>query len=210
MGPEVMERIFDPFYTTKEVGKGTGLGLCTVYGIIRSHGGHIQCESAPGRGTVFKIYLPAQEGAIDHPEQDAGEAGPSLRGSETILLVDDDEPLLQLGARMLGANGYTVFEARRGEEALERFQTDPEKLDLVILDLGMPGMGGLRCLKEMMALRPSAKVIVASGYSSLSHMESALAAGAAGFVAKPYRKADLLAAVREVLDGRPAPGRGAA
>jgi DNA-binding NtrC family response regulator len=114
---------------------------------------------------------------------------------------------MQLGARMLESHGYTVRQARSGEEALELFSPAPQRVDLVVLDLGMPGMGGLKCLKEMIALEPKAKVLVASGYSSLGHMETALAAGAAGFVAKPYRKSDLLTSVREILDGRPLSSR---
>jgi CheY-like chemotaxis protein len=207
MDSRTQEQIFDPFFTTKEVGKGTGLGLAMVYGIVQGHGGQVFCDSLPGRGTTFSIYLPvaAEQTAAAGK---AGAAGARPRGNgEGVLLVDDEGMLRALGERLLGAAGYKVRVAGSGEEALLALEDPACPVDLVVLDLGMPGMGGLKCLKEMIALEPKAKVLVASGYSSLGHMETALAAGAAGFVAKPYRKSDLLTSVREILDGRPLSSR---
>ena len=201
MDQATQEKIFDPFFTTKEVGKGTGLGLSTVFGLVKGHGGHLHCHSEPGLGTTFKIYLPV------HQDQTAP-AGPAsaidqekLRGKERILLVDDEKALRDLGGQALEAMGYQVLTAASGEEALKIFQDQGSAVDLVVLDLGMPGMGGHKCLQRVLELNPKAKVLIASGYSADDQVKESLKAGAAGFVAKPFRRADLLVTVRKVLDG---------
>ena len=196
-----LERIFDPFFTTKAVGSGTGLGLSMVHGIVLSHGGHIECDSRPGQGTTFSIYLPAQPPT---PAPETLERPRSvLKGAgETILLVDDEEPLRRLGQRFLSDVGYKVLEAGNGEEALAVYRRQGGQIDLVILDLGMPGMGGRKALKEMLALDPRARVIIASGYSADGQVKDALAAGARGYVAKPFRRAEMLEKVRAVLERR--------
>ena len=199
-GPD-LEHIFDPFFTTKAVGQGTGLGLSTVYGIVRNHGGHVYCYSEIDLGTTFKVYLPVQP-TLDQ----AGQMEPALPeqlfwGEETVLVVDDEPALRELASRTLQGMGHRVLTAASGEEALALYQARGQEIDLVLMDLGMPGMGGHKCLKEILTLDPAAKVVIASGYSANGQVKASLESGAAGYVAKPYRKADLLTTVRGVLDG---------
>ena len=201
MSQEVLAQIFDPFFTTKAAGKGTGLGLSTVYGIVKSHGGFINCASQPGQGSSFKVYFPALQ-APDNAREVSGEAKAEeiAGGSETILMVDDEEPLRKLGSRLLSRKGYRVITANSGEEALEEYRKNPSGIDLVVLDLSMPGMGGWACLRELLDLDPEAKVLVASGYSSEGVLGDALQAGAAGYIAKPFQLAKMMESIRRVLD----------
>ena len=196
---EAIEKIFDPFYTTKEIGKGTGLGLASVYGIVKGHGGHITCLSEVGQGTFFKIYLPAVK-EIDTEHDNGSDALDYQRGTETILLVDDEQAIMDFASRALRQFGYSVLTAASGEEALEICSTGIGQIDLIILDLGMPGMGGLNCLHRIVQLNSEAKVLIASGYSSDGRIEEALKAGAAGYVGKPYQLSELLGKVRTVFD----------
>ena len=196
-----VERIYEPFFTTKGVGQGTGLGLSAVYGIVKSHGGVIVCDSQPGKGTAFSIYFPAS------PLQDilrataaSGVEEEEVRGQETILLVDDEKAILEAARDVLEEMGFTIMTAGSGEEAVALFQENRDRFDLVILDLGMPGMGGQRCLEELLRIEPGLKVIIASGYSADGQSRAALAAGAKGFISKPYRLSDLLKMVRDVLN----------
>jgi PAS domain S-box-containing protein len=201
MDKHTRERIFEPFYTTKEIGKGTGLGLASAYGIVKSHGGHMHCYSEVGMGTSFKIYLPAfEQWASSDQDESAPVPGDAPTGTETILVVDDEDALRGLGARTLKSKGYQVLTATSGEEALEIYREKGEQLDLVIMDLGMPGMGGHKALKAIMELNPRAKVVIASGYLANGQVKASLESGAAGYVAKPFRRSDLLATVRSVLD----------
>ena len=199
MDSETREHIFEPFYTTREIGRGTGLGLASAYGIVDSHGGHITCDSEVGRGTVFKVYLPALEGAGPAVEDEDRNAPHG--GEETILLVDDEVAVRDFAAQALTRFGYNILTASTGEEALEIYAEKSDNIDLVILDIGMPGMGGHRCFREIVDLDPSARVIIASGYSATGQLRETLAAGAAGYVPKPYQLQELLDKVREVLDG---------
>lgn len=203
MSPETVERVFEPFFTTKEVGQGTGLGLSTVYGIIKAHGGHISCYSEPDLGTTFKIYIPA----VESPE--VTKAVPVERpkplmpgGEETVLLVDDEKAVLETAQEILMEKGYQTLTADSGESALEIFEDRHQDIDLVILDLGMPGMGGVNCLKELLRHDPETKVIIASGYSINGQAQEAIEKGAKAFISKPYLLADLLKAVRDVIDTR--------
>jgi PAS domain S-box-containing protein len=201
MDKNTLEHIFEPFFTTKEVGKGTGLGLASTFGIVKSHGGHITCFSEPGQGTVFKIYIPSLE-AADQLAGTSREDGDAVKGgNETILLVDDEEALRETGSRILSTMGYQALTASNGEEALATYRSRQGEIDLVVLDIGMPGMGGHRCLQEILAISPNAKVIIASGYSPGLQLKETLAAGAIGYIAKPFGKDDLLKKVRSVLDG---------
>jgi CheY-like chemotaxis protein len=204
MDSRTQEQIFDPFFSTKEVGKGTGLGLAMVYGIVQGHGGQVFCDSLPGRGTTFSIYLPvaAEQTAAAGK---AGAAGARPRGNgEGVLLVDDEGMLRALGERLLGAAGYKVRVAGSGEEALLALEDPACPVDLVVLDLGMPGMGGLKCLERILARDPGARVVIASGYAADGPVRQALTLGAAGFVAKPYGRTELLTTVRQTL-GSPRP-----
>ncbi len=198
MDEETREHIFEPFFTTKDPGEGTGLGLAMVYGIVKQHGGYIVCYSEPGEGTTFKIYLPALEG----PPL-SRQIFPSITpagGSETILLVDDEELVRDLGARILTRAGYTVLTATNGKEALEVYRNQKNRIALVLLDLIMPEMGGKQCLEELLEINPGAKVLIASGYSPNSLTKETTEVGARGFVSKPYDIRQLLETVREVLD----------
>jgi CheY-like chemotaxis protein len=200
MDEATQSRIFEPFFTTKPPGEGTGLGLSTAYGIVTSHGGHVQCRSKPGQGTTFSIIFPVA-GAKDQqpPGQAVAQAG-DLRGSETILLVDDEKPILDSCREALENFGYRVLTASRGEEALEIFLRAPRSIGLVILDLNMPGMGGLDCIKAMLSADPRAKVMVATGYTEVGVSAAILEMGGLGLIPKPYRFTDLLATIRNVLD----------
>ncbi len=198
MDKYVLEHIFEPFYTTKELGKGTGLGLAMVYGIVKSHGGHVECYSEPGVGTRFKLYFPA----IDAEEKAvvaSTQVTPAL-GTETILLVDDDEQIRELAKRLLSGAGYKVLTAGNGKEALHVYRTRRDEISLVILDLLMPEMGGKQCLEELMQIDPHAKVLIASGYSLDNATAKTLERGARGFVGKPYHVKEFIRTVRQVLD----------
>ncbi|MGO9572189.1 MAG: PAS domain S-box protein, partial [Desulfomonilaceae bacterium] len=200
MDRETLEHIFEPFYTTKRPGEGTGLGLAMVYGIVKQHRGHIACYSEPHVGTTFRIYFPA---LISESESKTEEAlvKPILRGgSETILLVDDEQLIRDLGERILTRSGYSVLTAPNGREALEVYRTSQKDISLVILDLIMPDMGGKQCLEEILKIDPQAKVLIASGYSANGPTREALTAGAKGFVNKPYDMRKFLTTVRQVLN----------
>jgi two-component system cell cycle sensor histidine kinase/response regulator CckA len=201
MDRETLERIFEPFYTTKGVGSGIGLGLAIVYGIVQSHHGLILCESSRDTGTTFRVYLPVPDRKGAAPEKETRKKG-DYRGAETIIIVDDEPDILDIGQNTLEQFGYTVLMARSGEEAVEVYSRHGNRIDLVILDLGMPGMGGEKCLQELLCMNPSVKVLIASGYASTQTVQSILEAGATGFMAKPYRLEDMLKKVREVLDGQ--------
>jgi PAS domain S-box-containing protein len=203
MDDEVLKNIFTPFFTTKPLGQGTGLGLAMVYGIVREHGGQVFCDSLPGHGTVFSLYLPVFEGRDSTVAVESDIILGALGGHETIMLVDDEMGILEVTSEVLRSSGYQVTTARSGEEALEIFQASPETFDLVILDVGMPGMGGLRCMQELIRRRPDVAVLVASGYSSVAQPGELLEYGAAGYIAKPYRFAELLKTMRETLDLAP-------
>jgi CheY-like chemotaxis protein len=196
---ETLKHIFEPFFTTKEAGHGTGLGLAMVYGIVRNHGGFIKCSSSPGRGASFRIYLPAIE------TEDSVVPGRAIEvpkgGTESILLVDDEQPVRELGAKILAAFGYSVTTASNGEEALEIYRQEGEKIDMVILDMIMPGIGGLKCLKELMEINDQVKVLISSGFSSGGTTREVVGAGAQGLIRKPYTVNQLLRVVRATLTG---------
>jgi PAS domain S-box-containing protein len=199
MDQETVQHIFEPFFTTKEIGKGTGLGLASVYGIVKSYGGYILCESALGQGTAFKIYLPVVEEKEARGEKGVEEAL-LTGGAETILVVDDEAAVRDLTVQILQRHGYQVFAADCGEAALDFLQTRPGGIELVLLDLGMPGMGGLNCLRELVRIDSSVRVLIASGYSENGPAKEGLESGAVGYIGKPYRLKDLLDKVRTVLD----------
>jgi two-component system cell cycle sensor histidine kinase/response regulator CckA len=198
MDEKTLKKIFDPFYTTKGLAEGTGLGLAMVYGIVKSHGGHIECVSGLGLGTSFKIYFPALDGE-PLAEKTTREERPG-GGSETILLVDDDEIVRDVGEATLTRFGYTVRTAADGNMALERYRREHQRIDLVILDLVMPKMSGKKCLEALIKINPAAKVIIASGYSESEHRAGLIQSGAKGFVGKPYAANKLLSVIREVLE----------
>ncbi len=196
---EVLDHIFEPFYTTKGMGRGTGLGLAVTYGIVKQHGGYIECESTVGEGSTFRVYLPALD-------EDAAQVGACQRpaiqiGTETVLLVDDEDLIRDLARTILVRAGYEVITATNGREALELYKTEANRVSLIILDLIMPEMGGAECLDELLRIDPGAKVLIASGYSADNPTSAELELSAKGFVWKPYNVKQFLDAVRHALDG---------
>ena len=198
MDKDTLQHIFEPFYTTKELGRGTGLGLAMVYGIVKQHGGHIDCYSVVGKGTTFKIYFPAIP-SVDVTDVEESVIVPAF-GTETVLMVDDEDHVRGLGERILKKSGYTVLSAANGEEALAVYSQQKEQISLVILDLIMPSMGGRDCLQELITIDPTVKVLIASGYAADETTRECIRLGAKGFVAKPYRLKELLKQVRKALD----------
>ena len=204
ISPETAKHIFEPFFTTKEVGQGSGLGLAMVYGIIKNHQGHITCHSEPGRGTVFSIFLPASDqvtaaAVVAAPASSDQEIEP---GRGDILVVDDEEWIRDMASKMLSRFGYSVRTAPDGETALDLYQSEDGRPDLVLLDLGMPGMGGLKCLQKLKTMDPEARVIVASGYSIDEESREIIQADASHFLHKPYQAKELMEAVRKVVGVR--------
>ena len=199
MDEETQRHIYDPFFTTKDLGKGTGLGLSVAYGIIANHHGFISCRSKPGEGTTFTFFLPALDQPTDTSTSPAPPVAEIRGGSEQILCVDDDEHILAWEGSILGKKGYRVLTAASGEEALRRY---PESApDLVILDMDMPGMGGYQCLLELRAMDPEVTVMIASGYSSGFLPGDLLDQGALVVLPKPFTSEGLLRHVRNALDG---------
>ncbi len=204
-----LQNIFVPFYTTKEVGKGTGLGLSTVFGIVRNHSGHIVCQSEVGVGTVFDIFFPvvveplpevadsapAETAALTPVQAESGAVKP-----ETILVVDDEEVIRDFVRESMEFYGYRVMTAVSGEEALELYRQSPAEIDLVLLDISMPGMGGLKCLEELLKINPDIRVIIASGYFADGLENDPLQQGASDFLNKPYKIKALLDKIRSVID----------
>jgi len=196
MSPEVMERIFDPYFTTKEKGVGTGLGLAVVHGIVKKYGGAIQVESKPGQGTVFHVFLPKADVAA--PTQ-TELTKPIMGGSEKVLLVDDEQMLASVGQQALQRLGYEVVSRTSPIEALELFKAKPGHFDVVITDQTMPGMTGDALARELMNIRPGIPVIICTGYSQAIDAERAATIGIKAFVMKPILIHDLADAVRKAL-----------
>ncbi len=193
---ETQQRIFEPFFTTKEMGRGTGLGLASVYGIVKGHGGYIEVNSRKGRGTTFSIYLPASEKRVSKPLK-GGER--VIRGTETILLVDDEETVLDLGAQMLEQLGYAVIEAKGGAEAIEIYKTRRDDIDLVMLDMIMPEISGGEVCVAIKEINPHARVLLSSGYSVEGQASAILKRGCDGFIQKPFSVEKLSMSVGEIL-----------
>ncbi len=202
MDEETQNRIFEPFYTTKELGKGTGLGLATVYGIVKQSGGNIAVYSEPGQGTTFTIYLP-RIGAPSVDELSGRLESDSRLATETILLFDNDEALRTIAKKLLRSGGYAVLEAENGREALRIARAFGGPIHLLLTDVVMPGMGGKQLAREFASLRPAAKVLYMSGYSDDGIVYSGRAGDKSIFLEKPFTRAILLQRVRRVLDGVP-------
>jgi signal transduction histidine kinase/CheY-like chemotaxis protein len=196
---DTLTHIYEPFFTTKEKGKGTGLGLSMVYAIVQNYNGAIDCISDPGVGTTFMIYLPPAVAAADfvqsgsrQPHIDAG------RGHEVVLIVDDETDIINISQKILQDSGYTVITARSGEEGIAKYLQN--QVDLVLLDVSMPGIGGVKCLRHIMSLSSEAKVIIISGYLLSGQIEEAMTLGAKAFLTKPYSFEELRTTVRNVLE----------
>jgi two-component system cell cycle sensor histidine kinase/response regulator CckA len=204
MSPEIMEKIFEPFFSTKELGKGTGLGLSTVYGIIKQTGGFIYPESVVGKGTTFKIFLPRHVPAEGEGVVPKITAAPvrDLTGHERILLVEDEDFVRSFSARALRATGYEVFEAESGEQALEVLDEEDDRIDLMISDVVMPEMDGPALLTKVRERLPGLKVIFVSGYAEENVRQDIADDRSVEFLAKPYSLDQINSKVKEVLGKR--------
>jgi two-component system cell cycle sensor histidine kinase/response regulator CckA len=202
MDAETRKRIFEPFFSTKEKGMGTGLGLASAYGIIKNHGGFINCYSEIGHGTTFNIYFPESDKAIVDEERRrddeliTGVPG----GSETILFVDDEEEILAVGRKILAGLGYRVISAPDGKTSLEIYTDRGDQIDLVVLDYVMPGMGGREVFETLRQIDPDVRVLLSSGYSSNNQVAHMLKNGCKGFIQKPYDAVRMARKIREILD----------
>ncbi len=199
MSEETIKRMFEPFYTTKEIGKGTGLGLSIVYGVIKKHGGYITCKSSPGNGTVFCIYLPLTLDMKGAQAED-GDTTPFCGGHEVILLAEDDETMRMLTKELLEEFGYTVIEAEDGHQAMEKYRALNAKIQLVILDAIMPGMKGMDVYREIHKINPHTPVLFCSGYNLDMIKGDDKLDQNLHFIAKPFVPKELLMKVRKVLE----------
>ena len=196
MDASVMERIFDPYFTTKGPGEGTGLGLSVVQGIVKSHGGTITVSGAPGRGTTFRVFLPRLKdaGAVE-----PGPVDTIPTGKGSILLVDDEKALVEMGKEMLEALGYRVTAATNSLEALETFRSQPHSFDLVITDMTMPYQTGKELIEKILSIRKDMPTVLYTGFSDQISEKQAKEAGIRGFLMKPYTLVKLAETVREAL-----------
>ncbi|MES0349874.1 MAG: response regulator, partial [Desulfobacteria bacterium] len=194
---KTIDRIFDPFFTTKEIGGGTGLGLASAYGIIKAHGGYIDVASKRGRGTTFSIYLPASEREVKRVVRTRGRAA---QGTANVLLVDDEEVVLKVGQELLEAMGYQVLTAKDGKEAITVYKKNRDKIDIVVLDMVMPRMGGGKAYDHMKEINPDVKVLLSSGFSVDGEAGEILERGCDGFIQKPFTMKQLSGKIRDILD----------
>jgi CheY-like chemotaxis protein len=194
-----LSRIFEPFFTTKEMGRGTGLGLASVYGIVKSHGGHINVYSEKDQGTTFNFYLPASSLEV------ATEVKPLVsalrKGRETVLLIDDEDMIIDVGCGLLGELGYSVITARSGQDALDIYRERQADIDIVVMDMIMPGMGGGETFDRLRQINPHVKVLLSSGYSINGQASQIIERGCNGFIQKPFNMKQLSAKLRQILDG---------
>ncbi|UCD90586.1 MAG: response regulator [Desulfobacterales bacterium] len=194
---KIIDRIFDPFFTTKEMVRGTGLGLASVYGIIKGHGGYIDVDSKKGHGTTFSIYLPASDKDILEAPEISHQV---KKGTGTILLVDDEAMVLEVGVQMIKKLGYTVLETEGSREAIEIYEKHTDDIDMVILDMVMPTLGGGDTYDRLKKINPDIKVLLSSGYRINGKAAEILERGCDGFIQKPFNLKDLSLKIGEVLD----------
>jgi two-component system, cell cycle sensor histidine kinase and response regulator CckA len=204
MDAEIQARIFEPFFTTKGRGKGTGLGLATVYGVVKQSGGFIWVQSEPGNGSAFKVLLPRVEEAVQIAAQDRG-SGESWKGSETILLTEDEESLRKLILNMLNENGYSVLEAANATQAMEIAHQARGKIDLLLTDVVMPGMSGAALAEQLVSLYPEMKILYMSGYTEFAASQSEFLKQGRPLLQKPFTQKILVRKIREVLKNNYAP-----
>jgi PAS domain S-box-containing protein len=197
MDKKTMDHIFEPFFTTKEMGRGTGLGLASAYGIIKGHGGYIDVHSNKGQGTTFNIYLPASQKQV-HETVKTTES--FIKGTGTVLLVDDEEVILEVGKELLEGMGYRVLIAKDGKEAIDVYKKDRDEIDIVVLDMVMPNMGGGKAYDRMKDINPDIIVLLSSGFSIDSEASEILKRGCNGFIQKPFSMNKLSHKIREILE----------
>ena len=192
-----MERIFDPYFTTKGTGEGTGLGLSVAQGIVKAHGGTVTVYSEPGKGSTFQVYLPIIRGTEALEEKNEK---PFPTGSERILFIDDEAVLIDMGRQILEHLGYEVVAMQSSTEALERFRTEPERFDLVITDMTMPHMTGDRLARELIKIRPDIPIILCTGFNKQISEDKAREIGIRAYIMKLIFMRTLAEKVRKVLD----------
>jgi len=197
MDRQTQEKIFDLFFTTDQTGKGPGLGLASVFGIVQSHGGFMNVYSEKGEGTTFNIYLPVSDGQIVEEDDFQSDL---LTGSETILLVDDEDMIITVGSEMLGKLGYEILIAKNGKAAIELCKTHQDAIDMVILDMIMPDMNGEETYERIKEIMPNVKVLLSSGYSIIGQAKEMLERGCNGFIQKPFNMRRLSQKIRELLN----------
>ena len=196
MDPHTQARIFEPFFTTREKGHGTGLGLSSAFGIVKNHNGFITVRSAKDRGSTFSVFFPAAPGAVAQPPEPAGAV---RRGGKTILLVEDEEMVANIGRQMLERLGHRVIVAQSGDEALALYEKRRAEIDLVILDMIMPGIGGGIVFDRIRAIHPQAAVLLSSGYSLNGQALEIMKRGCRGFIQKPFSIEQLKQKISEIL-----------
>ena len=204
MDAETQAHIFEPFFTTKEKGKGTGLGLATVYGVVKQSGGYVWVYSEPGHGTTFKIYLPRIEEELTAEGRDTQVASSSLpRGSEVVLLVEDEKGVRELAREYLEMSGYTVLEAENGHTALELAAMHAGPIHLLMTDVVMPGISGRELADRVAQIRPGIKILYMSGYTDQAVVHHGILETDAALLQKPFTLATLAAKLREILAPQP-------
>jgi CheY-like chemotaxis protein len=199
MDTATMARIFEPFFTTKEPGKGTGLGLSMVHGVVRQHGGEIRVRSVVGGGTTFEIYLPQIEAGVEASGATEASARPAT-GSETVLLAEDEEQVRALAREILERQGYTVLEAADGAQALQVYEKESARIDLILTDVVMPRMSGRELVDRVRARKPSMPVLYMSGYTEDAILRHGVRDASMLLLGKPFTPGDLVSKIREVLD----------
>jgi CheY-like chemotaxis protein len=200
MDEATRNRVFDPFFTTKEMDRGTGLGLASAYGIIKNHDGMINVYSEKGKGATFNIYLPATDAEDIAQRTESERLSEILKGTETVLLIDDEELIIEVGRELLEELGYTVFLARSGKEAIETYKKNKDEIDMVLLDMIMPEMDGGETYNRLKEINSDIKVLLSSGYSINGQAKTILPKGWNGFIQKPFDMKKLSQKLREILD----------
>jgi CheY-like chemotaxis protein len=197
MDERTMGRAFDPFFTTKGIGQGTGLGLSSAYGIVKAHGGYVDVESKLGSGTTFKVYLPASEKKVKEVVKSAPEV---VKGTGSVLLVDDEELVLGVSKELLEVMGYHVLAAKDGKEAVEIYRKNQDDIDIVVLDMVMPGMGGGEVFDRLKGINPNVRVLLANGFAVNGEATQILERGCNGFIQKPFNMNELSEEIEQIMN----------